>query len=188
MINIAKGLKVAHDEDIVHGDVSPGNILIFDGIAKLTDFGMSKVSGTIATPTKSGSLKDLRVARAGPEVVWGGRSRTEKSDIFAFGSLVYELFTRDSPHFNQSPFTHPPPPDLTEKVIADCSWNKDSWTSLWKVVQDCWKEDPDERPSASKLVSRLTDILQSLQTGDQKTEGDVILNILRNRPRRQKRS
>jgi len=64
-------------------------VLLFVGTAKLAGFALSKTTGS-SSFTLETRLKYLNIARVGPEVVRDGKRRTVKSDIFGYGSLVYE--------------------------------------------------------------------------------------------------
>jgi len=147
ILNVAKGLKAAHESGMVHGDVRRDNILLFDGHAKLTDFGISKIAGSESTLTLEDKLRRLILARAGPEVVRDGKSRTKKSDIFGYGSLVYELFAGKTAEFDleMNPLIPLKRPEIMNSL----------WDGVWVIVSECWQEDPAKRPSADEIVSRL---------------------------------
>ena len=79
-LNIALGIKFLHSKKIIHGDIKPQNILIYNNIAKISDFGLSCYEYHI--PFKILYTKEYRP----PETDY-----SVKSDIWAFGCTLYEI-------------------------------------------------------------------------------------------------
>ena len=97
---ICKGLGYAHAAtdiggrplNIIHLDVSPSNVLISqDGEVKLTDFGVARAS-VEGAPTRSDDRLKGKLGYMSPEQVTG-KPLDSRSDIFAIGIILYELFT-----------------------------------------------------------------------------------------------
>src|SRR5262249_3301427 len=101
---IAEGLEAAHDRGIIHRDLKPGNIMLAaDGKVKLLDFGLAKALQEPQPANLSNSPTLLRTA-SWPCVIIGtaahmrpeqakGRNVDKRSDIFAFGCVLYEMLT-----------------------------------------------------------------------------------------------
>lgn len=96
---IASALDYAHRKrdfneqqmELVHRDVSPQNVLIsYDGDIKLCDFGIAKAASK-ASHTLAGALKG-KLQYMSPEQAWG-KAIDRRSDIFALGSVLFELLT-----------------------------------------------------------------------------------------------
>jgi predicted ATPase/tRNA A-37 threonylcarbamoyl transferase component Bud32 len=92
---IAQGLAKAHEHGITHRDIKPANVLVTrDGVAKIVDFGLAKLAGKTRL-TKTGTLMGT-AAYMSPEQVQG-RDVDERSDIWAYGVLLYEMLTGQLP-------------------------------------------------------------------------------------------
>jgi serine/threonine-protein kinase len=92
VLAVAAGLHYAHQQSIVHRDVTPANILIgYDGNVKVTDFGIAKALLKSTEATKSGTMRG-KVAYMAPEQCLG-RPIDRRSDIFSLGIVLYELVT-----------------------------------------------------------------------------------------------
>jgi serine/threonine protein kinase len=117
----AHELRGADDQllNVVHRDVSPPNIMLTDtGVVKLLDFGIAKARGA-NSKTRTGTVKGKN-AYMSPEQILG-RSLDRRSDIFALGTVMYEmlaikrLFQRDSDFLTFKAITEEPIPDIRER-------------------------------------------------------------------------
>jgi serine/threonine protein kinase len=111
-VQIANGLAAAHDKGIVHRDLKPENLFVAkDGRVKILDFGLAKLTQPkpdttattrpLAEETKPGLLIGT-VGYMSPEQIRGGTADS-RSDIFAFGAILYEMLSGKRAFQGQTP-------------------------------------------------------------------------------------
>jgi serine/threonine protein kinase len=162
---IAAGLKYLHDNSVVHGDLRGANVLVdHDGCARICDYGLA----FIIEPSEFTSIKTAGACRwTAPEIMSPAENTqvtngndpaplfTKKSDIYAFGMTMLEIFTGKMP-FSQKKndssvifyVLDGGRPELPPFLAAR--------ESLRKLVQDCWASEPNSRPT-SRAVSEILD-------------------------------
>jgi serine/threonine protein kinase/Tol biopolymer transport system component len=153
---IADALARAHAAGIVHRDLKPANIMVGeDGRVKLLDFGLAKLTevtvdsdGATATikqdlpQTEEGSILGT-VAYMSPEQA-EGKKVDARSDIFSFGSVLYEMATGRRPFEGATKIStlsailhkEPPPPGEIAPNLPP---------ELEKIISRCMRKDPDRR-------------------------------------------
>lgn len=99
---ISLALSAAHSHHIIHRDVKPHNILITnEGVAKITDFGIAKAVNAVTLVGNTGTVMGS-VHYFSPEQARGGFV-DEKSDIYSFGIVMYEMLTGRVPFDGENP-------------------------------------------------------------------------------------
>jgi eukaryotic-like serine/threonine-protein kinase len=92
---VADGLWFAHQQDIVHRDVKPSNIMVMKGgIAKITDFGIARLPNS-AVKTMTGLILGSPRYMSPEQVI--GKTIDARSDIFSLGVVLYEALTGIAP-------------------------------------------------------------------------------------------
>lgn len=158
-IQITKGLACAHQSGITHRDIKPGNIMLTEsGDVKIVDFGLAKLTGQ-AQITQTGSTIGT-AAYMSPEQINGGEV-DNRSDIFSYGVVLYELFTGIQPfksdyyHGIMYAVMNDDPPSVSEQ-------NPDLPPELEWIIRKAMDKDPENR---FQDMNELVQFLESLQSG-----------------------
>ena len=156
-IQVAMGLEAAHNNNIIHRDIKPQNIIISkEGKVKVTDFGIAKAatSNTI-TSNVMGS-----VHYTSPEQARGGYSDA-MSDIYSLGVTMFEMLTGRVP-FNGDTTVAIAIKHIQEPIQSPRVYVPDIPVSVEKIVLKCCQKSPDRRyRTAADLIA---DLKQSLIT------------------------
>ncbi len=162
-IQVSAGLEVAHNNQIVHRDIKPQNIIISrEGKVKVTDFGIAKATTSqTTTSTAMGS-----VHYASPEQARGGYV-DHRSDIYSLGVVLYEMVTGRVP-FDGDTAVAVAVKHLQENMVPPETYNSAVPYSLSQIIKKCMEKSPDRR--YQDIGDLLSDLKQSLMD----PEGDFV--------------
>jgi len=147
--DIARGARFLHaaDPKIIHGDLKAANVLV-DGRfrAKIADFGLSakkKCLGASGTPYWMA-----------PELLRRESGNSAESDVYSFGIILYELYSRQDPYEGENPTRvlneivdkkinkRPPVPEVCPTRIAE-------------IMKECVDANPEKRPTFEEIDLRI---------------------------------
>ncbi|MBC7842911.1 MAG: serine/threonine protein kinase, partial [Gemmatimonadaceae bacterium] len=159
---LASALVYAHDKGIVHRDIKPENVLLTGGIALLADFGVAKALVEATTvgsrPVTAAGLAVGTPAYMSPEQVSADPLIDERSDLYSFGVLAYEMLAGAPPFRARTTqallaahiIEVPEPVAIKRPAVPQ---------ALAALVMRCLEKRPSDRPQDAREVIRELDAI-----------------------------
>jgi eukaryotic-like serine/threonine-protein kinase len=164
---VARALAYAHARGVVHRDIKPDNVLLTAGTAVVTDFGIAKALSASRTlgeqsPTLTALGTSLGTpAYMAPEQAAGDPDTDHRADIYAFGSMAYEVLAGRPPFHGLSPHklmaAH-----MGERPVPLGEVAPEVPAELAALVMRCLEKNPESRPQdAREIAGVLSGIVSS---------------------------
>ena len=176
-LQISKGLQVAHENGVVHRDIKSANIMLTArGEVKIMDFGLAKVPGGPQLTKGQSTLGTA--AYMSPEQT-SGEAVDQRSDIFSFGVLLYEMLTGQRPFKGEY-----------EQAVAYSILNIEPEPvtalrsgipmALERIVNKCLQKEPSSRyQHVEEMTVDLTAVKKQIETGETKKHPDESASLKR---------
>jgi serine/threonine protein kinase/Tfp pilus assembly protein PilF len=142
VMQVAEGLKAAHEKGIVHRDLKSDNIMLTpEGIVKIADFGLAELKGAPADTRQVSIMGTLPYAS--PEQLQG-ITTDERTDIFSFGVVLYEMLTKRLPFWSEyeqaTVYSI-----LNEEPEPVTKSNEEIPVELEKIIEKAIRKRPEQR-------------------------------------------
>ncbi|KAG2105806.1 kinase-like domain-containing protein [Suillus discolor] len=164
---VAGGLNYLRLENVVHGDLHPGNVLIdHERNPRLADFGLATVVGDPGLQWGSTTAaRELNARWRAPEVLGIESDMTRPtfmSDIYSLGSIIFFITSGDKPWKEKKnsiqisvALSKKESPTRPEKISDNRHWN---------LIQKCWSWEPTDRPESTEVLENIRDIAMNPHT------------------------
>ena len=163
--DVARALAYAHRQGVVHRDIKPDNVLISEGAAVVTDFGIAKAISASRTSSGNATLTQVGTsigtpAYMAPEQAAGDPDIDHRADIYALGAMAYELLSGQAVFANRTPqrmlaaHMGEAPKPITE-------FRGDLPPALADLVMQCLAKEASDRPQQAGDIARALDSITS---------------------------
>ncbi len=189
VVQVAKGLRYAHEQGVLHRDIKPDNIIVMkSGVAKILDFGLSKDLSDAESSFRTVSGAALGTPHyMSPEQARGDKDLDGRSDIYSLGATYYHLLTGSTPFSGTSLFeivnkhlteSLPDPrdvrPDVSDgsaHVIARmmAKRREDRYPDCGALLEDLERVRAGQAPSSHAIDAALTSIATRLRASEART-------------------
>ncbi|XP_033839515.1 tyrosine-protein kinase Tec [Periophthalmus magnuspinnatus] len=154
-LDVCQGMEYLENNSFIHRDLAARNCLVNDSmVVKVSDFGMTRYVLDDQYTSSSGAKFPVKWS---PPEVFNFCKYSSKSDVWSFGVLMWEVFTEGRMPFEQNS-NH----EVVTMVMHGHRLYRPKLASeiIYGLMQKCWHERPDKRPSFKELASQIDGILE----------------------------
>uniref|UniRef100_A0A671TD41 Tyrosine-protein kinase n=1 Tax=Sinocyclocheilus anshuiensis TaxID=1608454 RepID=A0A671TD41_9TELE len=145
-LDVCEGMEHLESKKLLHRDLAGRNILVSeDTVAKVSDFGLAKVSSTATDNSK------LPIKWTAPEAL-KKKKFSAQSDVWSYGVLLWEIFS-----YGRQPYPKMSLSEVRERVDQGYRMEPPDGCppDVYSIMTSCWETEPKRRPSFLKLRERL---------------------------------
>lgn len=175
LVQLAEALDYAHEQDLVHRDVKPANVIIeAQDCITLTDFGLVKAAKNTEITGEGGAVGSLKYMA--PEQAQG-KKIDARSDIYSLGVVVYEMLIGETPFAGTTPYRtlqqlmHKPPPPLSQR-------NPQIPARVEQVVLQALAKEPKMRFSTAGDFAQALATSSDLNTQTDSFQREIVLVLV----------
>jgi eukaryotic-like serine/threonine-protein kinase len=186
ILELCEALAFAHENNVVHRDVKPANIMVVaNGAIKVMDFGLSRRTSEMSSVTNAGEIVGT-IAYLSPERFLG-KIADARSDLYSVGVVMYEVFTGTVPFKNESDdlvaviFAHVNEPPAALRTI-----NPAVPAPIERIVLRLLEKDPERRyASAREVIVDIRTLLGLNAPGEAPSSAVGVATAMGPRPQQQ---
>ncbi|CAD5211222.1 unnamed protein product [Bursaphelenchus okinawaensis] len=148
LLDAAKGLTYLSSLNVTHRDIAARNCLLAEDLTvKISDFGLSIAEAQV----KEKKLSKVPTKWLAPETLGQGVFST-KTDVYTYGVMMWEVYT----YCKADPYSKITNLEARQAIQAGKTLEIPTITPLFacKIMEDCWKKDPDARPTFGQIAER----------------------------------
>jgi serine/threonine protein kinase len=184
ILELLEALAFAHENNVVHRDVKPANIMVLaNGAIKVMDFGLSRRTSEMSSVTNAGEIVGT-IAYLSPERFLG-KIADARSDLYSVGVVMYEVFTGTVPFKNESDdlvaviFAHVNEPPAALRAI-----NPAVPAPIERIVLRLLEKDPERRyASAREVIVDIRTLLGLNEPGEAPSSAVGVATTMQGPPR-----
>ncbi|EKE41150.1 hypothetical protein ENUP19_0082G0147 [Entamoeba nuttalli] len=160
--DVMTAIKYLHDNNKVHGDIKPQNLLVFslnkkdDVVCKLSDYwNIQQITGVSSDIITDDEMISVAIFQA-PEVL-KGKEPTKSSDIYSLGMCLLEIFQQHE-IYQDKPFVNGWDAAVQVAKGKRPNFDTDFNEQIASIIKQCWQQDKDERPSIDEVINQFQSI------------------------------
>ncbi|XP_028815805.1 tyrosine-protein kinase BTK [Denticeps clupeoides] len=156
--DVSEGMAYLESQQFIHRDLAARNCLVDgSGTIKVTDFGLSRY---VLDDEYTSSVGSKFPVRWSPPEVLNYCKFSSKSDVWAYGVLMWEIYT-----LGRMPYERLNNTEIVDKVSGGLRLYRPQLANekVYSVMSSCWREKPEDRPTFQDLSASVQDLLYEMQ-------------------------